>query len=226
VFFSNDWTRNEWYWEKRDSLSTDAMRRLDNGNDHHVTTLAAASAAKDNGGASTSSTTLANSRRIQLEEVWMRNYEKVKEILDKYGRSESDLPRFDLSGDDDKDKLVSWLDQQRFFYRKKHQGCPTSLTDEREKKLIALNIAMKPWDRHWINRYKKLTAFVEERGCFPHECARESLNQDEMRLVAWCSKQRQQYQIYKQPKDGQFTSMTPGKPTKRTREWKQYPSAL
>jgi hypothetical protein len=139
---------------------------------------------------------------------WHANYEKLKELIEQHRQKESNVPFFEFGFCPDK-KVASWLDRQRYLYRQKKEGKENSLTDDREQQLLDLGITMKPWDRHWMQRYEKLCKFVKERACFPHECEKESLSKEDSVLVVWCNKQRQQYQIYKKGKQGQFTSMTP-----------------
>lgn len=105
---------------------------------------------------------------------------------------------------------------QRHSYRRKLEGLSNTISAEREEKLVALGVAMRPWDRHWDNRYHNLLAFMKERGCFPHECDRGSLDEEAKRLLIWCNKQRQQHHILKEAKQGQFSSMTPERESQLT----------
>jgi hypothetical protein len=177
-----------WLWqlERSHALSTvtDATRHdhQDNGADNGESTLIE------------SKIQVSKAQLIQQsrDEQWEANYEKVKEIFNQHGRNDSSA-EFKFWPDK---KVAQWLDKQRHLYRQKQDDKVNTLTDEREQKLLALGIK-KVWERHWMQRYEKLRIFVEERGCFPHECEKESLSKEDAKLLVWCNKQRQRWQIYK-----------------------------
>jgi hypothetical protein len=190
-----------WLWQLERSypLSTVAdspKRDEDNGNGDN-----------DNGESALNESKIQASKAPPIQQIrdeqWEANYEKVKEIFNQHGRNESSA-EFKFWPDK---KVAQWLDKQKHLYRQKRDGKANTLTDEREQKLLALGIK-KVWERHWMQRYEKLRNFVEERGCFPHECEKDSLSKEDFKLFVWCNKQRQRWQIYKKGLNGRFTSMT------------------
>lgn len=198
-----DWspTTCNWLWqlERRHSLSTDASRHDHEHNNN--------GADNDNDESTLKVSKLPPIQKSR-DEQWQANFGKLSELFNKDGQSTSSneaSAEFEFWPDK---KVAYWLDQQRHLYRQKQEGKVNTLTDEREQKLLDLGITMKPWERHWMQRYEKLRNFVQERGCFPHECEKESLSKEDAKLFVWCNKQRQQYQIYNKGLRGQFTSMT------------------
>jgi hypothetical protein len=201
----SDWSprTSTWLLERRRALSTDASRH-----DHENI---------DNGERSTLKTPknrVSKAPPIQRsrDERWQAKFEKLSELLllnkDVHGSNEA-FAEYEFWRSDK--KVAYWLDQQRHLYRQKQEGKVNSLTDEREQKLLDLgiNIMGEAFERQWMQRYEKLRNFVQERGCFPHECeSKESLSKEDAKLFYWCNRQRQQYQIYKKGLRGQFTFMT------------------
>jgi hypothetical protein len=135
-----------------------------------------------------------------LDEQWEANYEKMKEMFDDEERNESS-EKYVYYPDK---KVATWLYLQRHLYRQKQEGQENALTDEREQKLLDLGV-MKAWVRQWMQWYERLQNFVKERGCFPHDCKKESLSKEDAKLVIWSEDQRWQYKLRMR---GQHTSMT------------------
>jgi hypothetical protein len=190
-----------WQLESRShALSTDASRHdhENNGTDNDV----------DNGKKSNLKVSkVAPPIQRSRDEKWQANFEKLSELFNKDVHS-SNESNAEYEFWRPEKKVAYWLDQQRSLYRQKQEGKVNTLTDEREQKLLDLGITMKAWERHWMQRYEKLRNFVQERGCFPHECEKESLSKEDANLIDWCNKQRQQYRIYNKGLRDQFTSMT------------------
>jgi hypothetical protein len=196
----SDWSprTSTWLLERRRALSTFASRHdhenIDNG---EISTL------KEPQNPASKTPPIRRSR----DEQWQANFEKLSELFNKDVHSSNEaFSEYEFWRPEK--KVADWLDQQRLLYRQKQEGKVNALTDEREQKLLDLGITMKAWERHWMQRYEKLRNFVQERGCFPHECEKESLSIEDAKLFIWCNKQRQQYQIYNKGLHGQFTSMT------------------
>jgi hypothetical protein len=98
--------------------------------------------------------------------------------------------------------LSKWTKRQRYQWKLKQDGKPSSMTDERQSLLEDLGFL---WDvRHtvWDTRYHELVKFHKKHGY----CNVSIGSEDYPKLGTWVKCQRRQYQLMKM---GQKTHMTP-----------------
>jgi hypothetical protein len=101
--------------------------------------------------------------------------------------------------------LAWWVKRQRHQYKMKKEGLHSTLTDERERLLEALDFV---WDSHtaiWETRFQELRDYKDNNG---HTSISPN---DNPKLLVWVKCQRRQYKLYAA---GQKSSMTPGRISK------------
>ena len=100
------------------------------------------------------------------------------------------------------DLLIHWVKRQRYQYKLKIEGRPSTLTDERMEKLEKVGFV---WDAHasiWHERLQELKAFHLMHG----HCNVPSKFPSNPKLAVWTKCQRRQWKLYR---DGKSSHMTP-----------------
>lgn len=109
----------------------------------------------------------------------------------------------------DNQNLSYWVFRQRGFYWKRQKNVPTSLTEERIKKLTDIgfmfrvkntkaqgeieSIRRQPkLDKKWDNYYKQLIKYKEENG----DCLVPKIYKKNRPLASWVFNQRHQYRLF------------------------------
>ncbi|KAG7340350.1 helicase domain protein [Nitzschia inconspicua] len=85
-------------------------------------------------------------------------------------------------------KLSQWVKRQRHQYKRKHMGHHSTLTDEREEKLLAVGFIFDSHRAVWHTRFETLKAFYMAHG----HCGIPSKFEDGS-LNVWVKHQRRQY---------------------------------
>ena len=115
---------------------------------------------------------------------WQRRYFELLTFKQKHGHCH-------ISRSDGQNKqLVSWLDKQRYEYKQKTAGKPSSMTPERIAKLQTLGF---DWahgnDARWQRRYSELLQFKQQHG----HCNVPKDYAPNKQLGAWVHRQRYNY---------------------------------
>ncbi|KAG7340259.1 helicase domain protein [Nitzschia inconspicua] len=88
-------------------------------------------------------------------------------------------------------KLAQWVKRQRHQHKRKHMGHHSTLTDDREEKLLAVGFIFDSHRAAWYERFETLKAFFLAHGhCkIPAKFEDGSLN-------VWIKHQRRQYVVF------------------------------
>ncbi|KAG7372913.1 helicase domain protein [Nitzschia inconspicua] len=97
-------------------------------------------------------------------------------------------------------KLAQWVKRQRHQYKRKHVGHHSTLTDDREEKLLAVGFIFDSHRAGWYERFETLKAFYLAHGhCgIPTKFEDGSLN-------VWMKHQRRQYVVFMNGKKSTMT---------------------
>ena len=133
--------------------------------------------------------------RSYQAEQWNESYADLCFFLDKHGHCQvphtySDNPA-----------LARWVKRQRYQYRLKQEGKPSTMSDER---IAALEKIGFVWDSHgstWDERLNELEAFKAKHG----NCNVPSCFLENPRLATWVKCQRRQYKLFCQGKPSNIT---------------------
>ncbi|KAG7372902.1 helicase domain protein [Nitzschia inconspicua] len=97
-------------------------------------------------------------------------------------------------------KLAQWVKRQRHQNKRKHMGHRSTLTDDREEKLLAVGFIFDSHRAGWYERFETLKAFYLAHGhCgIPAKFEDGSLN-------VWMKHQRRQYVVFMNEKKSTMT---------------------
>jgi len=93
---------------------------------------------------------------------------------------------------DENPSLARWVKRQRYQYKLKAEGKPSTMTDER---IVALEQAGFVWDSHgaaWLERWQELVQFQQEFG----HANVPSNHPQNPQLATWVKCQRRQYKLF------------------------------
>ena len=126
---------------------------------------------------------------------WQDRYAELSEFFDKNGHSS--VPHTDSSNR----RLARWVKRQRYQYKMRQEGKPSTMTDERIKALESLQFV---WDSHgaaWEDRLREL----EEFKAVHKHCNVPSNYKANSSLASWCKCQRRQYRLLREGKKSNIT---------------------
>eukprot|EP00980_Cylindrotheca_fusiformis_P009653 scaffold2134_cov93-Cylindrotheca_fusiformis.AAC.15 len=98
--------------------------------------------------------------------------------------------------------LARWVKRQRYQYKLKMEGKPSTMTDRRMNALGKLGFV---WDAHnmaWENRLKDLQQYRREHG----DCNVPTKCEKNRQLGVWVKCQRRQYKLFQQGKTSTMTA--------------------
>ncbi len=136
-------------------------------------------------------------------EAWMKHYKKLK-------RFKKIIGHCNISSQQDP-KLYDWMKEQRHQYKKKISGEKSSMTDERENALSAINFEWDPVEIQWMHMFEELKAYKERFG----DCLVPQQYSQNPRLGHWVNMQRRIYtKLEKRGKipdnyDHEYSAITP-----------------
>ena len=93
---------------------------------------------------------------------------------------------------DENPSLARWVKRQRYQYKLKAEGKPSTMTDER---IIALEQSGFVWDSHgaaWLERWQELVEFEQQHG----HANVPSNHPEKPQLATWVKCQRRQYKLF------------------------------
>jgi len=127
---------------------------------------------------------------------WEVRFQELKEFVKKHGHSHVPVRCAENLA------LSKWCKRQRYQYKLKLEGKPSSVTDERQEKLNSIGFS---WDVRctlWATRFRELVQFHAKYGhCnVPLQCGNEY-----PKLGVWVKCQRRQYKLWIQGKNTNIT---------------------
>lgn len=130
------------------------------------------------------------------DEGWMKKFEMLHSF--KVEQGHCNVPR----GHRKYRHLASWVHSQRGMYKKMKEGKPSSMTEERAKKLEEIGFIWNVrYHEVWLKQYSKLKALAESGN----KVENGDTDVCDQELVRWVQKQRQDYQLVKAGKASQLT---------------------
>lgn len=123
---------------------------------------------------------------LNKDQIWMKNFDKLKKFISKYNRWPSNNYKGDVT---EEQKLGSWCNTQRMSCRGSNRGVIS------EKQIRLLNSINFVWnirtesvlDDKWMNTYKEISVFIRRNDRWPSHGSR---NSHEAKLGRWCHTQR------------------------------------
>eukprot|EP00980_Cylindrotheca_fusiformis_P029085 scaffold22714_cov155-Cylindrotheca_fusiformis.AAC.2 len=98
--------------------------------------------------------------------------------------------------------LARWVKRQRYQYKLRMEGKPSTMTDSRVSALERIGFVWKSHGAAWMERFQELKELVTTSGT----CSISMASENNMKLATWVKCQRRQYKMYMQ---GKPTSITP-----------------
>jgi len=119
-------------------------------------------------------------------EQWTEKFEELLEF--RKGRGHCCVPHTF----EENPSLARWVKRQRYQYKLKAEGKPSTMTDER---IVALEQVGFVWDSHgaaWLERWQELVQFQQQYG----HANVPSNHPQNPQLATWVKCQRRQYKLF------------------------------
>eukprot|EP00980_Cylindrotheca_fusiformis_P015738 scaffold4547_cov103-Cylindrotheca_fusiformis.AAC.10 len=97
-------------------------------------------------------------------------------------------------------ELSRWVKRQRYQYKRRKEGCSSTMTDQRIRRLEAIGFVWDAHARSWEQHFEELKEFQRCNGR-----SRVPLYQEYPELTTWVKSQRRQYKLFL---NGQKSQMT------------------
>ena len=117
---------------------------------------------------------------------WAERFDELSEFYEKHGHCQ--VPHSYVENE----ALARWTKRQRYQYKLKIEGKPSTMTDDRVSKLDAIGFT---WDSHsavWEERLNELLEFRRVQG----HCLVPSQHKPNQKLATWVKCQRRQYKLF------------------------------
>lgn len=138
------------------------------------------------------------SPREKIKQLWYQRYEELIEF--KHAHNHCNVPKNFKSNK----SLATWVDTQRYQYKKLRDGLHSQITAERIELLNQISfhwtVDQKLHDVWW-QRYKELLEYKQKHGHLNIPMSDEETK----KLANWSNNQRSQYKMMREGKSSQMT---------------------